>query len=170
MVLAVPPAPTERYLAPGQIHFGRGPGRVTTLLGSCVAWVLWHPPRALGGMCHYLLPSRPTGPDDEPDERYAEDAIRYFRRALAASGTHAGDYRVALVGGGNMFPAQAQVPGLDVGRRNIEIGRELLRREGFVVSEEHAGGFGHRRVTLDLANGTLRVLHSDLAPPDTPGG
>lgn len=150
------------------MHFGRGPGLVTTLLGSCVALVLWHPGRAVGGMCHYLLPTRPASAGGPLDPRYAGDAMRAFMQHLAATGTRAGEYRVALLGGGNMFPNQPRVPGLDVGQRNIAAGRELLARHGFTLHEEDAGGTGHRRASLDLSNGTLRVQHFPLDATPAP--
>lgn len=43
----------EVYLRPGDFCFGEGRLRITTLLGSCVSVVLWHPTQAHGGMCHY---------------------------------------------------------------------------------------------------------------------
>src|SRR5664279_3361231 len=45
-------------LMPGEWHFGPQALTLSTLLGSCVAVTLWHPGRRIGGMCHYLLPSR----------------------------------------------------------------------------------------------------------------
>lgn len=53
------------FLQPGEWYFGEGNTRVRTTLGSCVAIVLWHPVRRIGGMCHYMLPSRGR-PSDEP--------------------------------------------------------------------------------------------------------
>ncbi|OXS16719.1 chemotaxis protein CheD [Zobellella denitrificans] len=38
----------EVLLQPGQFHFGGPATRVRTLLGSCVAMVLWHPRRQHG--------------------------------------------------------------------------------------------------------------------------
>jgi len=45
-------------LMPGELHFGGEVQSLKTLLGSCVALTLWHPKRRIGGMCHFLLPSR----------------------------------------------------------------------------------------------------------------
>ena len=50
--------PVNVYLPAGKFHFGGGNVRVHTLLGSCVAITVWHPLKRVGGICHYLLPTR----------------------------------------------------------------------------------------------------------------
>jgi chemotaxis protein CheD len=42
----------------GRFRFGEGLPRITTVLGSCVSIILWHPQLIHGGMCHYMPPSR----------------------------------------------------------------------------------------------------------------
>ena len=62
----IPARPGEHLtLMPGQLHFGGHAATLRTLLGSCLAVTLWHPERRLGGMCHFLLPSRQRK-EDEP--------------------------------------------------------------------------------------------------------
>ncbi len=51
----------EVFLQPGELYFGDGRTRVRTLLGSCVAIAVWHPRLRIGGLCHYMLPSRAIG-------------------------------------------------------------------------------------------------------------
>ncbi len=36
-------------LKAGEFHFGGGPTRISTLLGSCVSITLWHPRKRIGG-------------------------------------------------------------------------------------------------------------------------
>ena len=45
-------------LGPGDLYFGDRHTRIRTLLGSCVAITLWHPVALIGGMCHYMMPTR----------------------------------------------------------------------------------------------------------------
>ena len=56
--------PSEKY-----------PSTRRTLLGSCVSISLWHPRRKIGGMCHYMLPSRGGCEASAPDGRYADEVI-----------------------------------------------------------------------------------------------
>lgn len=62
----------------GRYIFGDSHTRVRTLLGSCVAIVVWHPQRKIGGMCHYVLPNRKAVAGRPLDGRYANEAMEIF--------------------------------------------------------------------------------------------
>jgi len=58
--MADPDGILEIFLGPGDLFFGDRDTRIRTLLGSCVAVTLWHPRAKLGGMCHFVVPTRPA--------------------------------------------------------------------------------------------------------------
>ncbi|MEN6585727.1 MAG: chemotaxis protein CheD, partial [Sulfuricella sp.] len=91
------------YLHPGDFYFGDCHTRMRTLLGSCVSIMAWHPELKIGGMCHYVLPSRCGAGHVRPDGRYAEEAVTLLLNAIAAADTRPSQYRVRLAGGGSMF-------------------------------------------------------------------
>lgn len=142
----------EVFLHPGEFHFGSFPGRIGTLLGSCVAVTVWHPKLHFGGMCHILLSGRQRPPGSLPDARYADEAIERFAYELRARRVRPKDCQVKLFGGGNMFSGRI-AGGLDVGRRNIEVTRAALAAYGFHVFVEDVGGVQRRRLFLDLSSG-----------------
>lgn len=164
---AIPPAPPdvlEIFLGPGEFWFGGERTRIRTLLGSCVAIVLWQPLRRIGGMCHYLLPHRPVPEvDAAPDGRYADEAMALFMQQLRLSGTSPGEYQAKLFGGGEMF---VDVPvgrrAHDVARRNMDAARALLLREGFHVLAEDLGGRGHRNLVFDVWSGDVWLKRAYL--------
>lgn len=147
----------DLYLPPGAFYFGAGSLRLHTVLGSCVAITLWHPQLRRGGMCHYLLPDRCLR-GAALDGRYAGGAMGLFLRAIRVSGAPPASWQVKLFGGGRMFGNAATSP-VDVGQRNIESGRHLLREHGFRISAEHVAGHGHRTIILDLQTGELWLRH-----------
>lgn len=148
----------EIFLQPGEFYFGEENTRIRTLLGSCVAVTLWHPRLHIGGMCHYMLPSRMGEPGRETlDGRYADEAMRLFLRELKASRTRPTEFQVKLFGGGNMFGGTTRRHELDISTRNVEAGRQLLRQHGFRLSAEDLGGLGHRNVMLELWSGDVWV-------------
>lgn len=153
----------EIFLQPGEFYFGEDNTRVRTVLGSCVAMTLWHPKLRIGGMCHYMLPTRPAREAAEtPDGRYADEAMQLFMRELKASRTRPADFQVKLFGGGNMFarqPGSSRLRHMDISERNVEAGRALLRQHGFRLAAEDLGGLGHRNVMLDLWSGDVWVKH-----------
>ncbi|MGB0128208.1 MAG: chemotaxis protein CheD [Rhodocyclaceae bacterium] len=150
------------FLSPGEFFFGDEDTRIRTVLGSCVAITLWHPRRRIGGMCHYMLPSRGQGRSHQLDGRYCDEAIAMFLRETRGTRTLPGEYEVKVFGGGNMFPHRHHHL-LDVGRRNAETGLDLLSRHGFHVKARHLAGSGHRNVVFELWSGDVWMRYTDAA-------
>lgn len=151
----------EVYLQPGDFCFGEGMLRISTVLGSCVSIVLWHPSLAHGGMCHYMLPSRNQSRGDlPPDGKYADEAMELFMLELKKRHTVPAQYRVNVYGGGNMFSEMAP-KGMDIGRQNIDMAMTLLEKFRFSVACEHLGSFGRRKVALDVWSGEVSLVHTD---------
>lgn len=156
------------FLHPGEIHFGVSPGRIGTLLGSCVAVTVWHPQMQFGGMCHILLPGRQRPPGSLPDGRFANEAIERFSYELRAKRVSPASCQVKIFGGGNMF-AGIQTINMDVGRRNIEATKAALSAFGFPVMTEHVGGNHRRRLFLDLSSGHVWMVLPQNPSPPSPG-
>ena len=144
----------EVFLNPGDFHFGARHTRISTLLGSCVSITLWHPRRHIGGMCHYMLTTRPRGTGKTLDGRYADEAFALFLREVEAAGTHPGEYEAKLFGGGNMFTS-SDGSKLDIGRRNVDFGRQFLQSKGIALKAEHVGGDGRRKLHFNVWNGDV---------------
>lgn len=148
------------FLNPGDFHFAAAPLQLATLLGSCVTVTLWHPRRHIGGMCHFLVPSRKTRQDHDPEGYSAVEAFDLFDKAMHTAGSRSHEYQAKLFGGGNMFPNSAGR--INVGLRNVEMARHLLTKRGIPLLAEHAGGAGHRKLVFSLANGEVRLVFSAL--------
>jgi chemotaxis protein CheD len=151
----------EVFLSPGEVYFGDTRARIRTLLGSCVAVTLWHPRLMIGGMCHYMMPTRnATVPGTELSGRYADEAMLMLLDALRGADTQPSDYVVKIFGGGNQFARYAG-NGIDVATRNVDAGLMLLSRHGLTPTAMHLGGSGHRQVILDLWSGDVWLNHVD---------
>lgn len=158
----VSPSVRDVFLQPGGYCLESGNTRIRTLLGSCVALVLWHPERLLGGMCHYLLPGRARSQGITLDGRYADEAVELLLEQIRTAGTRPQDYQARLFGGGRMFDRLAGEVrgGAQVQERNVDAGRTLVRRHGFPLKAEHLGGDGHRQVILDVRSGEAWLKHT----------
>jgi len=141
-------------LSAGDFHFDGGQTRISTLLGSCVSITLWHPRKAIGGMCHYMMTERERAPDAALDGRYATEAFALFLQHVEKAGTRPSEYQAKLFGGANMFGRDAG-GGMDIGARNIEYGRRLLASQHVAIVAEHIGGSGRRKLHFDLWNGNV---------------
>ncbi len=170
VALPAPPDVLEIFLQPGELWFGDEKTRIRTVLGSCVAIVLWHPQRRIGGMCHFMLPARPrarTG--DQPlDGRYGDEAMELLLREVRRCGTVPADYQAKLFGGGCMFgSSEGGRSGPDISGRNMEAGRALLEREGLRLLTHDLGGQGHRNVIFDVWSGDVWLRRTP--PPGAAG-
>jgi len=156
----------EIFLHQGEVYFGDQDTRIRTVLGSCVAITMWHPGLLIGGMCHYMLPSRRRAAKEPLDGKYADEALEMMFSEIQSSGTNSKEYQIKLFGGGNMFPTSNKQPEQHVGLKNVEAGRELLARHGLKVHAEHLGGNGHRNLIFDIWSGHVWMKHQApaLAP------
>lgn len=183
-----PEQPIEIFLQQGEVYFGDANTRIRTILGSCVAVTAWHPELRLGGMCHYMLPSRRARgtalhcrTDDVPihfasrrarpqglDGKYADEALELMFGEMQRNGVRAREFEIKLFGGGNMFPLATPQREQHVGLKNVEAGRELLARHGLKPSAEHLGGIGHRNLIFEVWNGHVWMKHETTRAAPSP--
>jgi chemotaxis protein CheD len=180
-MLAKPDHVIEIFLQPGDFYFGDKDTRIRTVLGSCVSIAVWHPTRLIGGMCHYMLPTRGKKRSGEPDGKYADEAMELFMREIRATGTRPSEYQVKLFGAGNMFPhaghhgcmrctpeaAYSKPDGAcpKVHCRNRQVAYHLVQKHGFAIHAEHLGGQGHRQLLFDIWSGYAWMKHVPASMP-----
>lgn len=169
----------EIFLRPGEFYFGEKPTRIRTVLGSCVSVTVWHPGKRIGGICHFMLPTRGRR-NGEPDGRYGDEAMALFMREIRKRGCHPSQFQVKLFGGGRMFNTgenkkimfqhEEQAGCQDVPCRNGRAARILAKHHGFNVVAEDLGGNGHRQLVFDLGSGDVWVRRGGLVSFDKAAG
>ena len=160
----------EIFLQPGELYFGDQNTRIRTLLGSCISITLWHPRLMIGGMCHYMLPTRNRKSNVTLDGRYGDEALELFMKEIQAVGTRPGEYEVKLFGGSNMFTVSGKSPCpekncsdpftiscKDISCRNRRSARLLVERHGFAVKAENLGGTQPHNVLFDIWSGHVWI-------------
>lgn len=142
------------FLQPGDLFVGDEGFRIRTILGSCVSITLWHPVKRMGGMSHFLLPTRGAAVrGDDLDGRYGDEALHLIVRDLRQAGISPSACQAKIFGGGNMFPGHMQEGAGLVGQRNGEAARQLLHAAGIQITSESLFGSGHRQIVFDIRNG-----------------
>lgn len=154
--------PGELVLNPGEIFFGGGPRRISTLLGSCVAMTVWHPQLRQGGLCHYLLPGLPRAHLPPSDTRYAGAAFAMLERHVHTLGAQLDECEFGIFGGGNMFPGIDNMFGGRIGRLNIEAALRFVREHGLRLKRRDIGGDGYRNIAFDPHSGTVSVRYVSI--------
>ena len=160
--------PIKIVLQPGDCYFGDRNTSISTVLGSCVSITFWHPQLLVGGLCHYMLPKRgiKDRTDSKPalDGRYADEALALLLKPLDSIGAPHKDYQVKLFGGGNMFPNLLNTSTNQIGVRNVQAARRLVKQHGFNTVAEHLGDVGHRNIIFELWSGEVWLKHTQVSP------
>jgi chemotaxis protein CheD len=145
------------FLQPGEYFVGDKNNRIRTVLGSCVSITLWHPVRHIGAMSHFLLASRGSDQSGELDGRYGEEAMQLMLDELASRKIKPSECQGKIFGGGIMFPRHMGKNTLNVGQKNGEVARALLRRHGIMIVSESLFGVGYRQIIFKIATGNVWV-------------
>lgn len=143
------------FLQPGEYFVGDADYRIRTLLGSCVSITLWHPVAKVGAMSHFLLARRPARPAVELDARYGEEAMWLMLRELDRAGVVPSECQGKVFGGGDMFPGNMRTAGINVGKKNGVMARDLLYSHGISIVSESLFGVGHRQIIFDVSSGNV---------------
>lgn len=144
---------TRTKLAIASLAVTEAPELLETLLGSCVAVILWDPARRRGAMAHALLPQCPAQYDG-PIAKYVDTAILDMIRELSSRGSQTDDLVAKLAGGAKMF---GRTNSLNIGKRNIDAAERLLREHGIPLVATHTGGTEGRKIIFSPADGAVEV-------------
>lgn len=159
--MKTPPGVIDIFLQPGDFYFGDASTRIRTVLGSCISITMWHPVLLIGGMCHYMLPSRRNKKKDGAEGKYADEAIQLFLDEARRHKTDPKDYQIKLFGGGSMF-AHADLNNDAVSKRNIDAAQILLAHHNLHLTSQHVGLTGHRNIIFDIWTGHVWVRYQPI--------
>lgn len=134
----------RNYLLPGAYIVTAEPMLVSTILGSCVAVALTDPKTKISGLCHYLL-SR-LGDAAGPIARYGDQAIPILVDEMVGLGANPRSIIAKIYGGANVL-GNVSI-GLEVGKKNISIARELLGSMKIPIVKEDIGGDRGRKLLM----------------------
>ena len=150
-------------ILPGEYYVTNQGEMIGTVLGSCVAACIRDPVSGIGGMNHFMLPSR-SGQKVE----VLSDAYRYGNYAMEhlindimkLCGSRKG-LEFKVFGGANVIEGMGSV-----GARNVEFVVDYLKTEGFNIQAQDLGGDYPRKVLFDPRDGKvlmrrIRSLHNE---------
>lgn len=125
-------------------------------LGSCIAMCVYDPISKIGSMTHIMLPRARTDKPSQPG-KFADTAVPYVLKQLAAKGVPKSRLKVAISGGAELFTFDNTVAELNVGTMNIAAVKKALTEVGLKVVAEDVGGKVGRTVVLDTTTGDVTV-------------
>lgn len=145
------------HLGPGDVAIGRQGDELHTVLGSCIALILWAPHRRVAAMAHIALPPMDEleKPEAQPDTRRADHAWQHMCAALARRGIDPASCVCKVFGGARVFDSRMA----RVGEKNIAAVRQLLHAHRIDVTSAHLGGTGYRELHLNVDTGEAWMRH-----------
>ncbi|MBT9135730.1 MAG: Chemoreceptor glutamine deamidase CheD [Firmicutes bacterium] len=146
----------DYYVGIGELCVARAPSTIVTRgLGSCVGVVLHDINRSVGGLAHIMLPSSTDFTSYTNPHKFADLAIPAMHEQLQQLGGR--NFKARIAGGAKMFATISERAGFDVGFRNVERVRQVLRQLGIAIVNEDVGGSVGRTVTFEVSTGSVKV-------------
>lgn len=142
-----------KYLKQGELAIVSGEMKVFTILGSCVAVVLWDEGSKIGGVNHFMLPS--WNNKGNPDVRYGDVAITELHDKVILAGAVKRRLVAKFYGGASMLKLDQAV--FNVGQRNVEMAKLKLSELNIPVVEEITGGVLGRKILFNPLDGKVKV-------------
>lgn len=139
---------------------------VSTVLGSCVSVTFFHKPSAMAAIFHAMLPSKAMvkGYTTAEVGKFVDTAIPTILHAYEAAGVRPDQIETKLFGGA--FTIEPERKGLvrdivDVGAKNVEIAKRLLRTYGMALSKENILGANGRKIFFYTGSGEVWLKYLD---------
>jgi chemotaxis protein CheD len=136
----------------GQVMLAAEPARLTTIVGSCVAIVLYSPRLRLGMLAHAVLPHS-NGETTYP-AKFADTAVSHMLSVLAGYGATPTGLIAKIAGGACMF---GDGKFMQIGDNNARAAQEALAAANVRTVAQHVGGNVGRRIHFDPATGGVVV-------------
>jgi chemotaxis protein CheD len=149
------------FLQTGDCFIGVQPTLVTTVLGSCLAVTMHVPDKGIGSICHAFLPDsaeRRKGESDPQICRFVDTALQNMLETMDKVGVPRRELVLKMFGGSSGVAVRGmEYSSYDIGRRNIEMARKLLRFARLDISVEDVGGNRGRKLLFNTHTGEVWV-------------
>lgn len=160
-------------IAPGEFYVTDSEEMIVTTLGSCIAACIWDPETGVGGMNHFMLPTKNayTTPTDKKKNffdlestRYGNWAMEYLINEILKNGGTKANLQLKVFGGGRVLSGMNNY---DVGENNIQFLKQFIANEQLNVVAHDLGGECPRKVLFYPSTGVARVRKLTQVKNDT---
>ena len=136
------------------LKVGRAPDSLTTLgLGSCIGLTLYDPVTKIGGLVHYMLPDSTKLKNNSNIAKFGDTGIKELYKQVVANGASPRRLVAKIAGGAKMFEVSGLSQVGNVGERNSEEAKIILKELKIPLIAEDTGLNYGRNVVLDCNNG-----------------
>ena len=140
------------------LNICKSPDVITTLgLGSCIGLTLYDPVTKIGGMVHYMLPDSTQVRNNENIAKFADTGIDELLKKVVAAGASRQRLVAKIAGGAKMFETTGVSAIGNIGARNAEAAKQILKQKGIRLVAEDTGLNYGRTVELHCETGDFHI-------------
>lgn len=145
-------------VAMADLKLAKSPDLLVTVLGSCVGIALYDHTNKLGGLSHIMLPY--IGTSSKNQMKYADSAIDLLIRMMLRKGAKKEHIIAKITGGANMYPTLAVKGPLEIGKRNVDAVKKMLKENCIDIIAEDLFGECGRSIEFSTSNGKILIKRS----------
>ena len=140
------------------LKIAKAPDSLTTLgLGSCIGLTFYDPVLKLGGMVHYMLPDSTKLKNNSNIAKFGDTGIRELYRLMLAEGAQPRRMVAKIAGGAKMFEVSGLSEVGNVGERNTQEAKLMLKELRIPLIAEDTGLNYGRTVELNCETGEFLI-------------
>lgn len=161
------------FLKSGELKLSQTDVEFTTLVGSCVSVCLHDSVLKIGGMNHFLVPTKTETSFSPNILNYGDKSLLTLLKEFKKNGSDPKNIKAYIIGGasiGNVFS-------LDIGQKNIQIARQFLKRFEIKIAGQSVGGTVGKKIRFFPTLGEVyiqamqpKVINTILAIGTSTGG
>ena len=140
------------------LNIAKSPDSLTTLgLGSCIGLTLYDPVAKIGGLVHDMLPDSTKLKNNSNIAKFGDTGIRELYKKMIEKGASPTRMVAKIAGGAKMFEVSGLSSVGNVGERNAEEAKLILKElKVRLVAEDTGLNYG-RTVVLNCENGEYLI-------------
>lgn len=140
------------------LNICKSPDVITTLgLGSCIGLTLYDPVTKIGGMVHYMLPDSTQVRNNANIAKFADTGIDELLKRVVGAGANKARLVAKIAGGAKMFETSGTSNIGNIGARNAEAAKMILKQKGIRLIAEDTGLNYGRTVELHCETGEFYI-------------
>ena len=140
------------------LKIAKAPDSLTTLgLGSCIGLTFFDPVLKVGGMVHYMLPDSTKLKNNSNIAKFGDTGIKELYRLMIAEGASPRRMVAKIAGGAKMFEVSGLSEVGNVGDRNTQEAKIILKELKIPLIAEDTGLNYGRTVELNCENGDFLI-------------
>lgn len=154
-----------KIIHPGEYYVTGLDEMIGTLLGSCVAVVLWDDEKKIGGMNHFMLPGRISENDIFKDRtaRYGITAINELMKSMVDNGALRKNITAKIFGGGHVLENDLMETSVTIPMDNIRLARVMMEIEDVPIIKSDVGEHYTRKLLFDVHSGKVYLKKTQRA-------